>query len=172
MTGRKPPGTDWESWIDQLIRESEERGEFDELAGKGKPIAGLDKPHDEMWWVRKKLASEGVSYLPPALELRKDKEDTLSRLASEGSEQAVRELIGELNSRIRTVNRTCIDGPPSNVMPVDVEQAVESWRAMRAVAAEHGDAQAAVAAPARPTPASPGLLSRLRAARRRHQDRS
>jgi hypothetical protein len=26
----------------------------------------LDKPRDENWWVRGKLRSEGLSYLPPA----------------------------------------------------------------------------------------------------------
>jgi hypothetical protein len=41
MTQRKPPGTSWETWIDQQIREAEEAGAFDNLVGKGKPIADL-----------------------------------------------------------------------------------------------------------------------------------
>jgi DnaJ family protein C protein 28 len=29
---------DWESWIDEQIREAQERGQFDNLPGKGKPL--------------------------------------------------------------------------------------------------------------------------------------
>lgn len=134
MTIRKPPGTDWESWIDQVIRDGRERGEFDDLPGTGKPLADLGKPHDEMWWVRRKVQSEGISYLPPALALRKDREDTLARLDAEPSEARVRTLLGELNSRIRDVNSRSISGPPSTVMPLDIELVVEAWREERAPA--------------------------------------
>jgi len=27
------------------------RGEFDNLAGKGQAIGGIDGPHDEDWWL-------------------------------------------------------------------------------------------------------------------------
>jgi hypothetical protein len=128
MTSRKPPGTDWESWIDQVIRDGRDRGEFDDLPGTGKPLPGLGKPHDEMWWVRQKVQSEGISYLPPALALRKDREDTLARLDTETSETRVRQLLEELNSRIRGVNSRSISGPPSTVMPVDVERVVQEWQ--------------------------------------------
>jgi hypothetical protein len=128
MTSRKPPGTDWESWIDQVIRDGRDRGEFDDLPGTGKPLPGLGKPHDEMWWVRQKVQSEGISYLPPALALRKDREDTLARLDTETSETRVRQLLAELNARIRDVNSRSISGPPSTVMPVDIELLVQEWR--------------------------------------------
>jgi hypothetical protein len=133
MSGQKPPGASWESWVDQLIREGRERGEFDDLSGAGKPIPGLDKPHDEMWWVRKKLESEGLSYLPPNLALRKEKEDTLERLAHEGSEGRVRQQLESLNARIREVNRRPQDGP--TVMPLEIEAVVEQWRVRRATRA-------------------------------------
>ena len=67
MTERKPFGVSWETWIDRQIREGMERGEFDGLPGHGKPIQDVDRPHDELWWVRDKLRREGVSYLPPTL---------------------------------------------------------------------------------------------------------
>ena len=57
MTARKPPGVGWESWIDKQIREAEERGEFEDLPGAGQPIPDLDKPFDELWWVKNKLAA-------------------------------------------------------------------------------------------------------------------
>lgn len=131
MTRRKPPGVSWESWIDRQIREGRERGDFDALAGSGKPIADLDRPHDEMWWVRKKLREEGASFLPPALALRKDREDTLDRVAAAASEAEVRRLLSELNTRIRQVNRLSASGPPSTVMPVDIDRELLRWRQRR-----------------------------------------
>lgn len=128
MTNRKPPGSSWESWVDAIIREGRDRGDFDNLSGAGKPIAGLDKPHDELWWVRKKLKDEGISCLPPTLALRKDREDTLAAIESLGSEARVRELLEQLNERIRVTNRRPGDGPPSTVMPLDVDEVVARWR--------------------------------------------
>jgi hypothetical protein len=132
---RKPPGASWESWIDQIIREGRERGEFDNLAGEGKPIGDLHRPHDDLWWVRRKLQSEGVSFLPPTLALRKDKEDVLALVDATNSEVRVRQLVEALNERIGYVNRTAIDGPPSTVVPVDVDEVVAGWRQRRAALA-------------------------------------
>jgi hypothetical protein len=69
MTQRKPAGLGWESWIDRQIREATERGEFDGLPGAGEPIPDLDKPFDELWWVKRKLHSEGLTYQPPSVAL-------------------------------------------------------------------------------------------------------
>ncbi len=128
MTERKPPGVSWETWIDRQIREGMERGDFDGLAGHGKPLADVDRPHDELWWVRNKLQREGVSYLPPTLALRKDVEDARDAITTAGSEDEVRALVADINERIRAVNRQATSGPPSNLMPLDVERSVETWR--------------------------------------------
>ena len=128
MTERKPPGVSWETWIDRQIREGIERGDFDGLAGHGKPLADVDRPHDELWWVRNKLQAEGVSYLPPTLALRKDVEDARDAITTAGSEDEVRTLVADINERIRAVNRQATSGPPSNLMPLDVERSVETWR--------------------------------------------
>ncbi|HEV7722748.1 MAG TPA: DUF1992 domain-containing protein [Iamia sp.] len=63
--------------MDRQIREARERGDFDDLPGRGQPIPGLDDT-DELWWVRRKLAEEGVSSTPPSLVLRKAAEDALA----------------------------------------------------------------------------------------------
>ena len=131
MTERKPAGTSWETWIEQQIRHGMEQGEFDNLPGKGKPLAGLDEAYDEMWWVRRKLQEEGVSYLPPTLAIRKDVEVTLEAVGRMTDEAKVREMLAELNGRIRMVNRTALEGPPSTVMPLDVDDVVDRWRAQR-----------------------------------------
>jgi len=128
MTERKPPGVSWETWIDRQIREGMERGDFDGLAGHGKPLADVDRPHDELWWVRNKLQREGVSYLPPTLALRKDVEDARDAITTADSEDEVRALVADINERIRAVNRQATSGPPSNLMPLDVERSVETWR--------------------------------------------
>ncbi len=52
---RKPPKVAWESWVERKIRESMERGEFDNLPGQGQPLPDLARPYDELWWLRKKL---------------------------------------------------------------------------------------------------------------------
>ncbi len=78
MTERKPPGVGFETWVERQIREATERGAFDDLPGAGRPIPDLDKPHDELWWVKQKLRRENFSYLPPTIALRKQAEEALA----------------------------------------------------------------------------------------------
>lgn len=129
--GRKPPGVSWESWIDQQIREGLERGDFDDLAGKGKPLEGLGEHHDEDWWLKAKLRRERLSYLPPTLRLRKEVEEAREAIALASREEVVRRILAEINERIRDVNRRGAEGPPSTLMPLDVEAEVAKWRAAR-----------------------------------------
>ncbi|MEU8108168.1 DUF1992 domain-containing protein [Nonomuraea muscovyensis] len=132
MTERKPLGTNFESWIDRQIREAEERGEFDDLPGKGKPLPDLDKPYDEMWWIKQKMRSEGLSMpLPPTLALRKEAEEALEEAARARSESGARRIVEEVNDRIREAIRTGLAGPPLNLVPYDVEKVVARWRASR-----------------------------------------
>ncbi len=131
VTDRKPPGVAWQSWIDKQIYDAEQRGEFDNLAGKGKPLADIDEPLDELWWVKRKLKEEGVSFLPPALAIRREVELTRELIASAETEERVRDLVAAINARIREVNRTSISGPPTSVMPMNVEDVVARWRAQR-----------------------------------------
>jgi hypothetical protein len=129
VTDRKPAGLSWESWIDKQIRDGQERGEFDDLPGHGKPIASLDTPRDELWWLRDKLARENVAPpLPPQLEIRKDVEAAREKIRRSTSETDVRAILDEVNEKIRWVNRNVISGPPSTVMPFDVERTVQRWR--------------------------------------------
>lgn len=132
MTGRKPPGVSWEGWTERLIREGIERGEFDDLPGRGRPLAGLDEPRDDLWWVRDKLRREELDALPPSLALRRDRQQLLDDLAAFGNEAAVRATVEELNARIRHLNRYGAAGPPSTVMVDDVDDVVARWQAARA----------------------------------------
>lgn len=128
MTERKPPFVSFESWVERQIREAEKRGEFDNLPGAGKPIEGLDRPHDELWWVKKKLQRENISVEPEALRLRRDVEKALEKILTLPSERAVRKLIDELNEKIRTVNATVTSGPASDVVPLDPDRIVARWK--------------------------------------------
>ena len=134
MTERKPAGVSFESWVDAQIREARERGEFDNLPGAGKPLADLDGNHDEMWWIRQWLKREDhLSFTPPAIALRKAVEDTLDGVGKLLTERAVRTVVDELNGRIRQLNRMPpVDGPPSNLMPLDVAAVLARWREERA----------------------------------------
>jgi hypothetical protein len=128
VSGRKPAGVSWESFVDRQIREAQERGEFDDLPGAGKPLPDLDRPHDEQWWIRRKLKNEGLSYVPPVLQLRKDIEDARARIARARTEDEVHDIVAEINVLIREANRTGLHGPSTTAHPLDEERAVQEWR--------------------------------------------
>ena len=130
--GRKPPGVSWESWVDQQIREGMERGEFHDLPGKGKPQEGMTGFRDEDWWLKAKLRAEKLSYLPPTLRIRKEVEEARAAIGKASREDVVRAIVADINDRIRDVNRRGAEGPPSTVMPLDVEAVVNQWRETRA----------------------------------------
>lgn len=127
MTERKPPGVSWESWIERQIRTGQRTGAFDDLPGTGRPIDDLDRPHDEMWWVKAKLRREEVSTTPPTIAIRADRDATVAAAMQASTEPEVRDLIGRLNERIARVNRIATAGPPSSVAPLDIEAVVRRW---------------------------------------------
>lgn len=42
-----------EAFVERAIREAMERGDFDDLPGKGKPIPGAGTVDGEGWWIRR-----------------------------------------------------------------------------------------------------------------------
>jgi DnaJ homolog subfamily C member 28 len=114
----------WEPLIDRLIRESMDRGEFDNLPGSGQPIDLTENPYDppELRSVHRLLRNAG--FAPAWIEERKDIDAlfqqayaTLCRakqLYCAGGDESnrewlramkeFRERVDELNQRIRIYN--------------------------------------------------------------------
>jgi hypothetical protein len=128
VTRRGGTGASWESWIDRQIREAEERGEFDDLPGAGRPLPDLERPYDELWWVKKLMQRENLSVTPPTMQVRLERERALERIGEARSEDEVRRIVSLVNDRIREVNAKAASGPPSNLMPIDVDEALRRWR--------------------------------------------
>ncbi len=121
-----------ESWIDAQIREAQERGEFDNLPGAGKPIEGLGRRQDPNWWLKGYLKREKLDLpLPETLALRKELEQLADTVATERSEKVVREIVTDLNGRILDARRRRTDGLKITIQTADVDQVVEQWRARR-----------------------------------------
>lgn len=115
----------WEPLIDRLIRESMDRGEFDDLAGSGEPIDLSENPYEapELRTAHRLLRNAG--FAPAWIEERKDIEKelehalTILKRASElycrgkdgtkssnwqRAKKEFRERAEELNQRIRIYN--------------------------------------------------------------------
>ena len=123
----------YESWIDRQIREAQERGEFDNLRGAGEPLKGLDGSQDENWWIKGLLERENLRPpLPGSLLLRKQTREIDDFVADCTTEEQVRELVQDLNTRILDARRRGIDGPKIVIGEVDVERVVREWRERRA----------------------------------------
>jgi len=133
MTERKPAGTSWESWIEAQIRVAQEQGAFDNLPGAGKPLPDRGQTYDPLWWVKQLAEREQVSLMPPSLELMRKVEKDLATLGTLPDEATVRRRITALNVEIGKLNATVVEGPPTRLAKLDVDQVVARWRRTRAV---------------------------------------
>jgi hypothetical protein len=122
----------YESWVERQVREAMERGEFDNLPGAGQPIPGLTGRDEENWWVKRLLEREQIPMpLPTSLALRKEVAELPQVLAEVEDEDSVRQIVAELNERIRDSYRRRVDGPPLVIGLVDVETVTAEWRRNR-----------------------------------------
>ena len=135
MTERKPPGTSWETWIDEQIRVAREQGAFDNLPGAGKPLRNLGQEEDLVWWVKQLMQREQLSLLPPSLELLRKVEKELAVIDTLADEAIVRRRLTALNAEIAKVNATVTEGPPTRLSTLDVEKVVGRWRQTRSAKA-------------------------------------
>jgi Domain of unknown function (DUF1992) len=120
------------TWIDQQIAEAEQRGVFDDLPGKGKPLnlkpTGGDYGDA---WVRDYARREGVQpdeFLPTPLRLRREIEQLTEDVGEFRSEAEIREVASDINRRIVEWRRIPV-GPPIHVRLVNADDLVARWRA-------------------------------------------
>jgi uncharacterized small protein (DUF1192 family) len=128
MTKKKPPGKRWDAWIEEQIDRAHEEGQFDNLEGAGKPLPGLTDGYDPDWWAKKLVQREGVSILPPSLELLRKVEVEMAKILALRAEPEVRARVAALNAEIARLNATAAEGPPTRLGPLDVEGIVVQWR--------------------------------------------
>jgi hypothetical protein len=131
MTERKPLGMSFETWVDSQIARAQDRGDFDDLAGAGKPLPRRTGDESTYAWVIDKARQENIDVLgmlPPALALRKEREDLPRRVLTLPSEDAVRALVGDFNDRVELFWRRPQEGPAVPVGLADVETLVAVWR--------------------------------------------
>ncbi len=131
MAEGQRPGEALEEYVERQIREAQARGEFDRLEGAGRPLPFVDKPHDPMDWWRRKLEAEKLSVVPEPIAVHREAEEVLASLDRISSERVVRERLQALDARIRKLNRTVAEGPPTDLAPLDVEACVARWRGRR-----------------------------------------
>lgn len=113
----------WESLVDKLIRESMERGEFDDLSGTGEPVDLSENPFEDPDLRTAHRLLRNAGFAPAWIEERKDIDESIKRAQTillrardlyrpeipdgarwKRSVQEFRETLAELNQRIRMYN--------------------------------------------------------------------
>lgn len=149
----------YESIVERRIREAQENGAFDGLAGAGRPLPGLHPPDDENWWLRGFLEREGIpssAALPASLQLRREIERLPETVRDLRTEREVREVVRRLNERVAAWIRNP-SGPRVGVRPASADDIVAGWEEARAArsAREPGLRSVPVGMPDEPVPHEP-----------------
>jgi hypothetical protein len=128
---------DWssrfESALDRQIRAAEERGEFDDLPGKGKPLASESAPYRPDWWVNQVIEREnaGAYAIPRALALRKVADELLAGATGFESERAVQAAVEDYNEQADVARKLPQEGRAVVLPRLEADAIVEGWRAGR-----------------------------------------
>lgn len=127
---RKPPGVSFETFVERQIRQSIDRGEFDDLPGAGKPLPKRGGGED--WWINQLIEREGLTgheLLPPALRLRRERELLPEKARACRTEAEVRELAADYNRDVaEEVRRGVGNGPNLPLSRIDPDTLVATWR--------------------------------------------
>jgi hypothetical protein len=128
--------------VEAQIRAAQERGAFDDLPGKGKPLK-LPEVHDPNWWIKSYVQREGIdtaALVHPTIALRREADTFPESLAELTTQEQVRAVLEDFNRRVVAEWRRPVTGPslPVVARQVAVEPMIERWRALRAVV-EHAE---------------------------------
>lgn len=126
----------YESAVERAIREAQDRGDFDNLPGTGKPL-DLSDSGDPDWWVKRYARREQLDLggaLPGALGLRKEAAGFPESLVDVRTERQVREILDDYNKRVLADRLRPAVGklPPLLARTIDLDEMVEQWREVRA----------------------------------------
>ncbi len=106
-----------ESWVERVIREADQAGEFDDLPGHGKPIPRLDRPYEPTWWARtwmeRERRNDAVTQL--AAKLRRE----LPRLMAGPDPNVIKAGLLSLNEQIAAVNVGVPDDDQLPLLDID-----------------------------------------------------
>lgn len=118
--------------VETAIQQAILRGDFDDLPGAGKPLPGLGGAYDPDWWIKHKIETEHLHGLgPPAIMLRVEDAELVSRLDGLTREAEVREALDDFNRRVIEARRQLLGGPPVVTPTRDIEAEVLAWRKRR-----------------------------------------
>lgn len=129
---------DWasrfESLLDRQIRAAQERGEFDDLPGAGKPLASEAAPYRPDWWINQVVQREkaGAYAIPPALALKKTADELAGGAAQYVYERDVRAAVADYNVQAERVRKLPQEGRAVVLPSLDADTVVAKWRAARA----------------------------------------
>lgn len=117
--------------MDRQVREAVERGAFDGLSAAGKPLddAVLGQTAGE-WaveWARREGA-DMTAALPPALALRREREELVEAVPGKTTEDAVRAAVEQFNERLDAAYRRPQEVPPVALAFVDLDRQLARWR--------------------------------------------
>lgn len=130
--------------MDRQVREATERGAFDGLSAAGKPLddALLGQTAGE-WaveWARREGA-DMTAALPPALALRREREELVAAVPGKPSEEAVRAAVELFNERLDAAYRRPQEVPPVALAFVDLDRQLERWRGAHPLGPEEPEPQ-------------------------------
>ena len=123
----------YESLLDRQIRAAQERGEFDDLPGAGKPLASDSTPYRADWWVNQVIEREkaGAYAIPPAIALRKIADELLGGAREYRSERDVLAAVADYNERADRQRKLPQEGPAVVLPTLDGDEIVDVWRGVR-----------------------------------------
>ncbi|MBC3760392.1 DnaJ family domain-containing protein [Quadrisphaera oryzae] len=146
MSQRKPPGVSRETWVDRQVREAVERGAFDGLSASGKPldeaVLGQSAGEWAVEWARREGA-DMTAALPPALALRREREELVESVPGRPTEEAVRAAVELFNERLDAAYRRPQEVPPVALPFVDLDRQLARWREAHPLGVEEPAAPAA-----------------------------
>lgn len=132
---------DWESrqagLIDQQIRAAQERGEFDDLPGFGKPLADGAAPYRPDWWLHQVVEREGAGahVVPLPLALRKLADELTAGAEKLRTEREVRAAVADYTERAVKARMLPQVGWGVVLPELDADEIVAAWRSRRTQAA-------------------------------------